>query len=987
MPARAPAVVHNFPVQETTVAVSVPLMHRAPDDDLQALLAESSFLRALARQLVVGDADEVVQQTWLQALQQGCAGIQRPRSWLARIARNVASNLHRGDKRRREREREAAAHELVPSSAELMQHEERRRELVSAIDGLPPKLRTVVLLRWFDGWPPRRIARELGVAPATVSTQLQRALKLLRLKLDAEHGGSRRAWLLPLLPLAVQRSPRGPPPGSLASPLVPGVFAMTTKTKLAVAAAIFAVAGVWLWWPGDGAAGVSRLMEEPSEPLAARFERPQVPKNDTAADATPERRVVAPPEAATTGGLVVRARYAADDTPAGNLLLILRRPGTDPRFEGWRQRTDGDGMARFEDLPPGRLYVATNCDPGQHVEIRAGETAELDYAIPAGLHLSGIVVDDAGVPVAGAVVEVAPMAHANAYPEVVATTGADGRFAARSCPRACLVGARAAGFRASPVRFLFAKDGNTAQVRLVLGGDGCCVDGQVVQAGGRPVAGAVVIIGAGQLSGIAGRDHLPPFAALVRSDEDGRFRAVGIPPGAHPVQARAVGLAPWRGRVEVAAGQTVPLRLELAPGATIRGLVRNAAGAPVAHAEVEIGSWRDIAHYRTLTSAGGTFEFTGLAAGEIELRAVHDEFGAGETSVRTVAGDVTDCELELSRGLELLGRVLARDGRPMSKVLIECTSEDRKWFAFVHSDTDGRFAVANCPESGTLRVTAQGRGIEELLQTGVDPRAGELVLRVRSALPRSVRITGTVLGPDGRPVGNAAVGGWRQGARGGTGLAATDDAGRFELGLLVPGAWQVYVRSAAHPEFRSAVRDLAANEVWDLGTIRLPLGGTAVVNGAGDLAQARFYVSNPAVSRSWTVGAVEGRLQSSVLAPGSYLLLVRGTGVAAHSVPFVIHAGQETSVNVRLEPGIAQRFEVALPVRSPAVNGVSLRVTRGDDFVGRAWASVRPGKPPAVDMCLSPGEFEVAGKAGKLRGRAKFTVGAKAGAPVRIVLR
>lgn len=107
----------------------------------------------------------------------GVADIERPRNWLGRIARNVARNLRRGDRRRQDRERAAAVDDLVPSSAELMQREERRRALVAAIDGLPPTLRTIVLLRWFDGWAPRRIARELGVPAATVSTQLQRALK------------------------------------------------------------------------------------------------------------------------------------------------------------------------------------------------------------------------------------------------------------------------------------------------------------------------------------------------------------------------------------------------------------------------------------------------------------------------------------------------------------------------------------------------------------------------------------------------------------------------------------------------------------------------------------------------------------------------------------------------------------------------------------------------------------------------------------------
>lgn len=64
-------------------------MSRTPDVDLQALLAEEPFVRTLAQALAAGDADDVVQQTWLLALQHG-GGLDRPRSWLVRIAHNVA---------------------------------------------------------------------------------------------------------------------------------------------------------------------------------------------------------------------------------------------------------------------------------------------------------------------------------------------------------------------------------------------------------------------------------------------------------------------------------------------------------------------------------------------------------------------------------------------------------------------------------------------------------------------------------------------------------------------------------------------------------------------------------------------------------------------------------------------------------------------------------------------------------------------------------
>ena len=74
----------------------MPLMPQRTEDDIQRLLAEEPFVRALAQHLVVDDADEVVQQTYLRALQHDGNGVHEPRNWLARIVRNVAANLRRG---------------------------------------------------------------------------------------------------------------------------------------------------------------------------------------------------------------------------------------------------------------------------------------------------------------------------------------------------------------------------------------------------------------------------------------------------------------------------------------------------------------------------------------------------------------------------------------------------------------------------------------------------------------------------------------------------------------------------------------------------------------------------------------------------------------------------------------------------------------------------------------------------------------------------
>ena len=104
----------------------------SPAVDLEHLLAEESFVRSLARSLLFDEhqVDDVVQQTWLQALRRPPVTTASPRGWLAQVVRSQASNLRRGEKRRRDREQ--AVVEGLPSNEEILGRETRRRAVVEA---------------------------------------------------------------------------------------------------------------------------------------------------------------------------------------------------------------------------------------------------------------------------------------------------------------------------------------------------------------------------------------------------------------------------------------------------------------------------------------------------------------------------------------------------------------------------------------------------------------------------------------------------------------------------------------------------------------------------------------------------------------------------------------------------------------------------------------------------------------------------------------
>ncbi|MEO8252027.1 MAG: sigma-70 family RNA polymerase sigma factor [Chloroflexota bacterium] len=139
--------------------------------------------------LVVGDADEArdaAQDGFLRAhaaLGRFRAGAEF-RPWLLRIVANAARNRRRSASRRAELAlrvfRDAASGGAAPSPEVLLIADERRRELLAAINGLRPDDRRVIALRWFVELNEEEMAGVLDCPRGTVKSRLSRATARLR---------------------------------------------------------------------------------------------------------------------------------------------------------------------------------------------------------------------------------------------------------------------------------------------------------------------------------------------------------------------------------------------------------------------------------------------------------------------------------------------------------------------------------------------------------------------------------------------------------------------------------------------------------------------------------------------------------------------------------------------------------------------------------------------------------------------------------------
>ena len=134
----------------------------------------------------LGAAEDAAQETFIKAyahIAQVMSGeIENERAWLSRIAVNTCKDALRSSWMRHIDRRRAI--EELPLAAPP-QHEESL-ELTEAILKLPPKLKDIVLLHFYQGLSLRTCAQILGISAPTASRYLAQAMK--RLRLDLERG-------------------------------------------------------------------------------------------------------------------------------------------------------------------------------------------------------------------------------------------------------------------------------------------------------------------------------------------------------------------------------------------------------------------------------------------------------------------------------------------------------------------------------------------------------------------------------------------------------------------------------------------------------------------------------------------------------------------------------------------------------------------------------------------------------------------------------
>jgi protocatechuate 3,4-dioxygenase beta subunit len=698
----------------------------------------------------------------------------------------------------------------------------------------------VILLRYYDGLPPRVIAERLRVPVKTVKSRLARGLEQLRARLVADLGRERGHDTLAR---------------SLAPLFIAGVSVVSSKAKLALAAAalvaLLAAADPFGWRSRPAAREQPHTAEAQSETaprrqLEAPADGPQ--RVELAAESPATRASPADAFRSVLRGTVVDAQRRSVAAARVELLRHgFSRAASAPNEP--LDATTSDERGEFEfSVAPHRAFDLSATSPagarGCESEKYAGERVVLRIQPPSTLR--GCVTSQAdGAPVAEALVTIllggAPLLRSS----ITVRTDLEGRYVAAGLEGDIAAVTVRSALGVAPASF----PRSGAEVALRRGGE---VTRDFVIAVAGLIHGRVVDARTRAPIADAGLDILAPdnVAFTTRSNADGDWRA---PIAARNCVFRITARARGYGAATLALTiheNDVEQEIALAPGRRARGHVLTPDGAPLAGASVRataraaaaLGEQCD--SVTTSSASDGTFELVDLRRELTHFLIVeHDGFA---TILRlfpdeqSVDDKIELGDLAMQRGSTLAGKVLwqgdACGGTPITlrgldadwRRLRPDAPDDLRELAdltdWCELPIDMR--VATCDSNGLYHFTDVAPG-EYKVEAGFgrdSPQARATVAIARAdivawqdlILRSGDSIEGIVVDRAGTPVDRRQIHVISAAGERSRDAAYTDASGRFKVTGLATGDYALEVDSCDFPFHSDSRPNLAPRVVRDV---------------------------------------------------------------------------------------------------------------------------------------------------------------------------
>ncbi len=654
---------------------------------------------------------------------------------------------------------------------------------------------------------------------------------------------------------------------------------------------------------------------------------------------------------ASGGGAVEGLVSDANGTPVpGAMIAVSVTPVAKPGEQGVATSTKAvagdDGRYRVENVPPGKVAtlqaIAQGFLPFQDImlapsqegrEIVKGETLTFDIKLSRGGSVAGrVTLQGSDRAIAGAEVTLYPSRGPGATQvggPLKATTDAGGRYSFDKVPKGRYIAlAKAEGHflpqlkpRGSGNNFITMGGGQVGpgSLTVVVTAEGkeatrdlelargYQVTGRVVDAGGGGVAGAEIFARGYNLQQMAWQWGIGSVAkeSLATSQTDGSFTCEGLPPNADWVFfAKKQGYVGVYGQPLATGPEAKPatVKLELQPGATLRGVVIDSKDKPLAGMQVSYwGQTQETAGDKTSTKTGtdGTFELTSVPAGNHQLNVWAQGRQGKQLAVSGLtAGEVREgLELKIAAGVEISGVIVDKDGVGISglNIMWRGQTPGGGW----HNTTtgqDGSFTLHGVSEGRGQLYTYGAAGQQPVGTTFTSPAKD---LRFEFARPTITVITGEVLDADGKPVplcsvqvsvasaGRAGMRGRLEapntpGSMGGPGGGEVVN-GAFQRTVTGEGPWQVTASNARDDKGNSLNLQLTRVEVPDAGEkiiVRMERGeelrGVVVDEKGKGIADVMVRVNGAAVQTDakgvfLKGGLTKGKVTVQVTQPAGYI--------------------------------------------------------------------------------------------------------------------
>jgi len=348
--------------------------------------------------------------------------------------------------------------------------------------------------------------------------------------------------------------------------------------------------------------------------------------------------------------------------------------------------------------------------------------------------------------------------------------------------------------------------------------------GTIRNAAGTPQAGELLHVwkAGGQGAGPAvGKDVTSEFVIRElprswdsRADANGAFRFATLPAGVKLTGSWFRGRLPPvkhdHEPVLLAPGEVRHIHLVTPPTGSVRGLVVDAHGNPVAGASVKARVTRGAATigFRDWgrSDAQGRFTLTDVPAGKgtVVIRPGSksptwmDDFAAVEVPFAvTRQGELVECTVVVHPGLAICGTVVDPAGVPLAGVLVALAGGMRDLSGgypdsgpHVRSGAGGTFRLAPVTP-GEHTLVARGRG---LCGDSRPVKAEAGASNVRLKLTEACAIDGEVVGGTPPVATPACISLWPCEGGGTTRSTYTDTSGGFRLHTLAPGAYDLVAR-------------------------------------------------------------------------------------------------------------------------------------------------------------------------------------------------